>query len=284
MKMKNTQQMKVLIKKRAEDIGVDPRVLLRVYMMERFLDRVSRSSYAESFVLKGGMLISYLIGVNLRTTQDIDTTINNVPFSRKQVSAFLNEVIEIVLDDGVRFEVIGIDEIMETHDYPGLRVSMVARFEQTRTLVKIDISTGHVIYPAVVNRKLDAMFSAPISMMTYPIETVVAEKLHTILDRGTLNTRMRDFYDLWALGQAQPPSSLAETLPVAFNETFKHRSAEHLIQNAQVLFKQLLNDPAMTEHWKRYAENNRWASSLTYSEVLEALQAWLDYLSESYRG
>lgn len=143
MRMKDANQLKAKIKNVALQKGVDPRVLMRVYMMERFLDRVSHSHYKDNFVLKGGMLISYLVGVNLRTTMDIDTTMQNISLSEDDVRIFISDVVSINIDDGVKFTLQTLDSIMQESDYPGVRASLVADFDGTKTPVKIDISTGH---------------------------------------------------------------------------------------------------------------------------------------------
>lgn len=177
MKMTGANQLKARIKNLATQRGVDPRALIRIFMMERFLDRVSQSEYQENFILKGGMLISYLIGVDLRTTMDIDTTMQNTPLSIEATRIFVEKVIAIDADDGVMFSIVSIEEIMDEADYPGLRVSLLAHFDGTSTPVKIDVSTGDRITPSAILTDLQVMFTGPISMLVYPTETVIAEKL-----------------------------------------------------------------------------------------------------------
>lgn len=275
MKITSTNQLKAKIKAAANERGVDPRIMLRLYMMERFLERVSVSQYAQSFVLKGGMLISYLIGVNLRTTQDIDTTIINLPFTRGWVERFIDDICAIPLDDGVEFRCESIAEIMEGMDYPGIRVSLLAMFEKTRTSVKLDISTGHEITPSAVGRSFTGIFSETFTLLSYPVETIVAEKLHTVLSRGRLNTRMRDFYDLYALKTCVDLAAIRTSIKAAIYKTFVRRSGEHLLFNSSVILNSLREDSEFIKQWNIYCSENEWARHITMSDVMSAVESWV---------
>ncbi|MGQ4533361.1 nucleotidyl transferase AbiEii/AbiGii toxin family protein [Dermabacteraceae bacterium P13138] len=266
--MTSAAQLKGRIKNIARERGVDPRVLLRIYMMERFLDRVARSTYQDRFVLKGGMLISYLVGVNLRTTMDIDTTMYDLPLNIAGVQNFIDETLSIDAADGVSFELVRLEEIMEEADYPGIRVHLNALFDGTTTPVKVDISTGHTITPTAVETSLNAMFTPPIPMLVYPTETIIAEKLQTVLSRATFNTRMRDFYDLYALSSACGNQLDPAQVQAAFLATMGTRNSMHLIQQAPQIIESVRASTKMRELWKNYSLRYDWAHDLTWDDAL----------------
>lgn len=276
MKINSAAQLKGWIKNTARERQVDPRVLLRIYMMERFLDRVSRSSYRDRFVLKGGMLISYLVGVNLRTTMDIDTTMYDLPLNINGVQEFIDEVIQIDTGDGVIFTLDRLEEIMEQADYPGIRAHLTAVFDYTTTPVKVDISTGHTITPRAIETSLEAMFAQPIPMLVYPTATIIAEKLHTVLSRATFNTRMRDFYDLYALTQAQGSRLDPAQLQAAFRATMQTRRSLALIEQRHTIMASIANSETMRTAWQHFSQRYEWAKALTWDDALSSTQALLD--------
>ncbi len=276
MRMKDANQLKAKIKNVALQKGVDPRVLMRVYMMERFLDRVSRSRYKDNFVLKGGMLISYLVGVNLRTTMDIDTTMQNISLSEDDVRIFISDVISINIDDGVKFTLQTLDSIMQESDYPGVRAGLIADFDGTKTPVKIDISTGHAITPSAMEAELPLMFSESISLLTYPIATILAEKLQTILVREEFNTRMRDFYDLHALRVSQGDSAFKrEEIAQAFYATSQTRDTLYLLSNVNEIFDRIKDSEVLRIKWKDYKSKAPWAKSLLWEEIMQDMNFFL---------
>lgn len=275
MRMTNADQLKARVKNVATQRGVDPRVMLRIYMMERFLDRVSRSSYRDSFVLKGGMLISYLIGVNLRTTMDIDTTMQNTSLSIQAAQDFSQEVAAIDVGDGVSFTTLSIEEIMDEADYPGLRISLLAYFDGTRTPVKLDLSAGDVITPEAVLTQLDVMFRDPITMLVYPTETVIAEKLQTVIGRATFNTRMRDFYDLHALGHLLHNQIDTTHLKGAVARTFERRQSSEQLKRWEHVISSLESSEHMASQWQAYAQRYDWAHDLVWEDVLAATRQLL---------
>lgn len=276
MRMKDANQLKAKIKNVALQKGVDPRVLMRVYMMERFLDRVSRSRYKDNFVLKGGMLISYLVGVNLRTTMDIDTTMQNISLSEDDVRIFISDVISINIDDGVKFTLQTLDSIMQESDYPGVRASLIADFDGTKTPVKIDISTGHAITSSAMEAELPLMFSKSISLLTYPIATILAEKLQTILVREEFNTRMRDFYDLHALRVSQGDNVFKkEEIAKAFYATSQTRNTFYLLSNVNEIFDRIKDSEVMRIKWKDYQRKAPWAKSLSWEEIMQDMNFFL---------
>lgn len=194
------EQVKGRIKNIAKQNHADARTLMRVYMMERFLERVANSGYKDNFIIKGGMLVTAMVGVALRSTMDIDTSIKNQNLSAEDAKNIVNEIKDIDLGDGVTFDIKEVTNIMDEMEYPGIRISMNAVMGKLITPMKIDISTGDVITPRAVEYRYKLLLDdRTISLWSYNLETILAEKLQTVLSRGILNTRMRDFYDIHVL-------------------------------------------------------------------------------------
>lgn len=192
-----SEQVKGRIKNIAKINNADARTLMRIYMMERFLERVSLSKYKDNFVIKGGMLATAMVGVSLRSTMDIDTTIKNQNLSKEEASNIVETIMNIPLDDDVSFEIKEVATIMDEMEYPGIRLTMNAIVEKMIIPMKIDISTGDIITPHAIEYHYKLLLEDRfISLWTYNLETILAEKLQTVLARGILNTRMRDFYDI----------------------------------------------------------------------------------------
>ena len=206
--IKTARQLKDLIRNLSKKNAADAQILMRNYMMERFLERISLSSYRDKFILKGGMLVAAMVGLDARSTMDLDATVKGANVSVEDVENMMAEIIAVPIDDGVTFQVKNISEIMDEAEYPGIRVTMTTLFDGVRTPLIIDISTGDAITPKEVRYSFKLMLEdRSIDVWAYNLETVLAEKLETIITRTTTNTRMRDFYDLYILNQLHEPSN-----------------------------------------------------------------------------
>ena len=185
------EQVKGRIKNVAKENKADARTLMRIYMMERFLERVASSQYKDNFIIKGGMLVTAMVGVALRSTMDIDTSIKNQNLSAEDARRIVDEIKDIDLGDGVTFEVKEVSNIMDEMEYPGIRFTMNAVMGKIVTPMKVDISTGDVITPRAIeyNYKL-LLDDRSISLWSYNLETILAEKLQTVLARGLLNRKI----------------------------------------------------------------------------------------------
>ena len=196
----NFAELKDLIRNLSKKKSADAQILMRNYMMERFLERISLSEYKDKFILKGGMLVAAMVGLDARATMDLDATIKGANVSLTDVETIISNIIAIPIDDGVLFCIKRISEIMEEADYPGVRVSMETKFDGVITPLKIDISTGDVITPKEIRYRFNLMLEdRTIEVWAYNLETVLAEKLETVISRNVTNTRMRDFYDIYIL-------------------------------------------------------------------------------------
>ena len=175
-------------------------MLIRNFIMERFLERVSVSRYRNNFILKGGMLVASLVGIDTRATMDIDSTLKALPLNKEDAVRIVNEIIGIHIEDGIRFEMVKVVEIMTDFEYPGVRMVLEARLDRLKQRIKIDLSTDDVITPAAIRYNYRLMFEdRNIELLTYTPETLLAEKIQTILARGITTTRMRDFYDVYEI-------------------------------------------------------------------------------------
>ena len=198
--IKTSRQLKALARNLTKGDSIQAQIIMRNYVMERFLERISLSKYRNNFILKGGMLVSAMVGLDTRSTMDIDTTIKNIPLSVENARKMIEEIIAIPIDDGMAFSIKSVSEIMDEAEYSGVRANLEATVETMRTPLKVDISTRDVITPREVSYTFKLMFEErTISILAYNLETVLAERMETVIARGVANTRMRDYYDLYVL-------------------------------------------------------------------------------------
>lgn len=271
--IKTSRQLKDLIRNMAKDKSADAQVLLRNYMMERFLERISLSEYKDNFILKGGMLVAAMVGLDVRSTMDIDATVKGASVNVEDVENIIAGIVCVPVDDGVDFRVKSISEIMDEADYPGVRVNMDCYFDGTRTPLKIDISTGDVITPKEVRYSFKLMFEErTIDVWAYNLETVVAEKLETIIARTTTNTRMRDFYDLHILYHLYGNTMNKEVLTQALAATADKRGSVNLIPNAEKVLCDIHDSKDMQGLWDNYRSKFSYATDISWSAVIRSVR------------
>lgn len=267
----SSKQLKDLIRNLSKEVGIEAHVLIRKYMMERFLERVSSSKYNGSFILKGGMLVAAFVGVEARATMDIDTTIKGIPVTIIDMERTITEISNIDLDDNVKFRIKKVSEIMDEAEYSGIRFSMDAVLDGAVIPLKIDISTGDVITPREIAYSYKLMFEdRTIPIMTYPIETVLAEKLETVISRSITNTRMRDFYDIHILLKSQNID--ADILALALERTANKRGNFNLLENAESVLKVVKSDEDMKRLWDIYQKKFKYAGEYTWDEVIHSVR------------
>mgnify|MGYP000678358376 FL=1 len=267
----SSKQLKDLIRNLSKEVGIEAHVLIRKYMMERFLERVSSSKYNGSFILKGGMLVAAFVGVEVRATMDIDTTIKGIPVTMVDMERTITEISNIDLEDNVKFRIKKVSEIMDEAEYSGIRFSIDALLDGAVIPLKIDISTGDVITPREIAYSYKLMFEdRTIPIMTYPIETVLAEKLETVISRSITNTRMRDFYDIHILLKSQNID--ADILALALERTAKKRGNFNLLENAESVLKAVKSDEDMKRLWDIYQKKFKYAGEYTWDEVIHSVR------------
>ena len=273
------EQIKGRIKSVAKQNNADARTLMRIYMMERFLERLAQSEYRDNFILKGGILVTAMIGVAHRSTMDIDTSMKNLNLSAEDALRVVNQVKDIDLDDGVSFEVKDVSNIMDEMEYPGIRVTMNANVGRLITPLKIDISTGDVITPRAIEFNYDLLLEdRSISLWSYNLETILAEKLQTVLARGILNTRMRDFYDIRMLLDPYEDKVNKAVLKDAFAATCKKRGTDHLQEQAEEIIKTIEADEQLQVLWRAYQKKYSYAAEIDYASVISGVRKLMDWI------
>ena len=278
------EQIKGRIKSVAKQNNADARTLMRIYMMERFLERLAQSEYRDNFIIKGGILVTAMIGVAHRSTMDIDTSMKNLNLSAEDALRVVNQVKDIDLDDGVSFDVKDVSNIMDEMEYPGIRVTMNANVGRLITPLKIDISTGDVITPRAIEFNYDLLLEdRSISLWSYNLETILAEKLQTVLARGILNTRMRDFYDIRMLLDTYEDKVNKAVLKDAFAATCKKRGTDHLQEQAEEIIKIIEADSEdyqlIREDYSRQYDSLRTALQEAENKKVQVEQQIEEYLN-----
>ena len=269
------RQLKDMIRNLSKKKSADAQILMRNYMMERFLERISLSEYKDKFILKGGMLVAAMVGLDARATMDLDATIKGANVSLTDVETIISNIIAIPIDDGVSFCIKRISEIMEEADYPGVRVSMETKFDGVITPLKIDISTGDVITPKEIRYRFNLMLEdRTIEVWAYNLETVLAEKLETVISRNVTNTRMRDFYDIYILQKLHGEQLNKEILWNALVATARKRGTLEQIESGDIreIFDEIETSSVMENLWKAYQKNYSYAVDISWHIVMESVR------------
>lgn len=264
-------QLKDKIRNLSGSDSTKSQTLIRTFLMERFLERISKSKYQRHFILKGGMLVASLVGLDTRATMDIDTTMDAATLSKENAERIIRDIIAVDLGDGIQFSIRKISEIMEEHDYPGIRMTMDVTFEKLRQTIKIDISTGDVITPSAIQYDYHLMFEdRMIPLSTYNLETLLAEKLETMMDRDTTNTRMRDLYDVHVLTHQKHFDDTV--FSAAFRATSAKRGSTSKIPMLPDILRRLTDDPTMEHQWENYAAQSFYVHDLTWKTVMQSVK------------
>ena len=272
--IKTARQLKDLIRNLSREKSADAQLLMRNYMMERFLERISLSEYRDKFILKGGMLVAAMVGLDARSTMDLDATVKGANVNVEDIENLISAIVSVPIDDGVKFQLKSISEIMDEAEYPGIRVSMTTTFDGVVTPLKIDISTGDAITPREVRYSFKLMLeNRSIDIWAYNLETVLAEKLETVVSRATTNTRMRDFYDLHILCQLHGQSIVPADLRAALIATAKKRGTEKYLADAPAAFDEVEADPNMEKLWRAYQKKFFYAADLSWHTVMESIRS-----------
>ncbi len=248
------------------------KVLIRNFFMERFLERISVSDYHDHFILKGGMLVASIIGIDMRATMDIDATVKSLPMNANDVQKIISEICAISLEDNVTFCVTTVSDIMTDFKYPGIRMTLEAVLERMRQVIKIDISTDDVITPAAVEYEYKLRFEdRTIPLLTYNAETLLAEKIQTIIARGIANTRLRDYYDVHEIMKICASRVDKGILLQAFSATCKKRETMFSKEEMSETFTMIEKDAEMAKMWERFRKKNYFVGDLEWKEVLNSV-------------
>lgn len=277
MRTKNAMQLKARINARAKEAGIPAQSMMQNYLFERLLERLSRSKWRDNVVIKGGMLISSLVGVASRTTMDLDTTIIDFTLTHETAKAVFREVAAESADDDWSFKFDRTEDIRETDDYPGIRVHLKAVYPPMSVPLTIDVTTGDSITPGPIGYDYPLLFDeGSVRLMSYPLETVLAEKLKTVVSRGVTNTRLRDFYDIHLLWRTKNDSCDIPTLRKALKATCMKRGSTERIARWQVVLDEVASDQTMLAFWDKYMKKNPYASGIELAQCCETTKEILE--------
>ena len=278
--MKTSEQIKGAIRNISKKTGVNPNSLLQMCLFEGILEKLSKSKYSENFILKGGLLISSLIGVDMRSTMDMDTTVRGIPLNEDSISNILNEILAIEIDADIEYKLIKLSPIRQEDVYEDFCASISCVFGKINATLNIDITTGDVITPREMNYSYSKIIEeGTIPIMTYTIETILAEKFETISSRNITTTRARDFYDLYMIYSIYKDKINKDTLRKAIERTSKYRgSLEMALQYKEIveLFKE---SEAPKELWGKYVQNNLYAKDVDFLDTISVYKEIGDVLN-----
>ena len=272
--MKTSTQLKALLRNLSKDKGISAEILLRNFMLERLLERISLSKYKDQFILKGGMLIAAIVGIDARATMDMDATIIGFELTEEKLESIFNEILSIPMNDGVHMKFINLENIRDEAEYPGMRISIESIFDRTRQTLKVDITTGDKITPRAIEYKFPLLLEdRAISILAYNLETIFAEKLETILSRGVANTRMRDYYDVYILMELHEHNLDNELLREAFVRTTKNRGTfDNIRNNSSEYLQTIESSGVLLNLWERYRVNNDYALDISWKDTLDSVK------------
>lgn len=279
---KNRAQLKAWIKNMSAKVDVNENIILQNYMLERLLERIAVSEYKYKFILKGGMLITAIVGIDMRNTLDMDATIKGFDLEKDNLENILNEIFNIDLDDGVTFEFRGIKEIRQEDEYGGYRVSLDAKFDKLVVPMKLDITTGDVITPKEIKYKFDLLFEErSIEILAYNMETVIADKFETIISRNVDTTRARDFYDIYIFWTTQQKNFDKKSLKQAIIKKFEYRGSVDKLNNIDEIVEVIKESEALKEHWKNYQGKFSYAKDISYEDTVKELMEIVDVIKSN---
>lgn len=258
---------------KANNISVNE--VLQNYMFERILERLSVSKYKHNFILKGGLLLSSIMGIDTRTTMDMDTCIRGITLTDEELYGVLKEILGTKLEDGVEFIIKNSEPIKEEDEYGGLRYNILAMFDHLKVNLSIDIATGDLITPREIEYNYKMLFEdRNLKIMTYNIESIIAEKFQTVISRGVLNSRMKDYYDLYYLITNKEFSE--DILKIAINKTFEKRETD--ISNVNRVLNNIKNADFIKEMWANYSKHYPYANEVKFEEVINAMEKLSDII------
>lgn len=271
--IQTSRQLKALVRNMSKGDSTRAQIILRNYAMERFLERVSLSQHRNNLILKGGTLVAAMVGLDSRSTMDIDATIKNTALSVESARRIIDEITSVQIEDGMKFEVKNVTPIMDDADYLGVRAMLDTTLEMMHIPLKVDFSTGDIITPQEISYSFKLLFEdRSFSILAYNLETVLAEKLETLLSRGTANTRMRDFYDIYVLALTQHHNIDSTVLRNAFTNTTKRRGSIAVVEEAESILHGIKRSAEMVVLWKNYQRKFEYATDVSWEDTMAGVR------------
>lgn len=280
--MKNVMQLKAIIKNLAKEKHISAQLVMQNFMLERLLERISVSKYQQNFILKGGFLIAAMVGLDTRATMDMDATIKGLPVNEQTIREMFGEICRIELDDDVSFSFRSIGEIREGDEYTGYRVSLLANYPPMAVPLKLDITTGDRITPKEIEYRFKLLLeNRSILVLAYNLETIMAEKLETVISRGDQNTRPRDYYDIYILTKLQYSNINIERLKKALSATTEKRGSSIVVKDYRRIMNTVENSDIMQRQWNNYQKNFDYATDILFKDVCEAVVKLMGDLTDN---
>ena len=271
--MKTPEQIKGAIRNISKKTGVNPNSLLQMCLFEGILEKLSKSKYSENFILKGGLLISSLIGVDMRSTMDMDTTLRGIPLNEVSITKILNEILAIEIDADIEYKLIKLSPIRQEDVYEDFCASISCIFGKINATLNIDITTGDVITPREMNYSYSKILEeGTIPIMTYTIETILAEKFETISSRNITTTRARDFYDLYMIYSIYKDKIDKDILRKAIERTSKYRGSFEIVLQHKEIVELFRESETPKELWKKYIQNNPYAKDIDFLDTISVYE------------
>ena len=271
--MKTSEQIKGAIRNISKKTGVNPNSLLQMCLFEGILEKLSKSKYSENFILKGGLLISSLIGVDMRSTMDMDTTLKGIPLNEESISNILNEILAIEIDADIEYKLIKLSPIRQEDVYEDFCASISCIFGKINASLNIDITTGDVITPREMNYSYSKILEeGTIPIMTYTIETILAEKFETISSRNITTTRARDFYDLYMIYSIYKDKIDKDILRKAIERTSKYRGSFETALQYKEIVELFRESETPKKLWKKYTQNNPYAKDVDFLDTISVYE------------
>lgn len=275
--MKNAMQLKAIMKNIAKEKHISAQLVMQNFMLERLLERISVSKYQQYFILKGGFLIAAMVGLDIRATMDMDATIKGFPVNEQTVWKMFEEICKIELADNVTFSFRSIGEIREGVEYTGYRVSVSANYPPMAVPLKLDITTGDRITPREMEYRFKLLLEdRSISVLAYNLETIMAEKLETVITRGDQNTRPRDYYDIYMLAKLQRSNIEINTLKAALNATVEKRDSTAVVKDYHEIIDSVRCSEVMQNQWKNYQKDFEYAADIVFEDVCDLVMQLMD--------
>ena len=271
--MKTSEQIKGAIRNISKKTGVNPNSLLQMCLFEGILEKLSKSKYSENFILKGGLLISSLIGVDMRSTIDMDTTLRGIPLNEVSITKILNEILAIEIDADIEYKLIKLSPIRQEDVYEDFCASISCIFGKINATLNIDITTGDVITPREMNYSYSKILEeGTIPIMTYTIETILAEKFETISSRNITTTRARDFYDLYMIYSIYKDKIDKGILRKAIERTSKYRGSFETALQYKEIVELFRESETPKKLWKKYIQNNPYAKDVDFLDTISVYE------------
>jgi len=277
----NKDKLKSIISKKAKGDNNLSAQLYQMYFFEHILDRLSKSKYKNNIILKGGLLLSSIIGDDERTTKDMDATLKSIPLEKENIEKIIQEILSIDTDDGISYEIVNIKDIRLESEYGGFKINILAKLEILKIYLAIELTTGDKITPRETEYNYNCIFEdKKIPILAYTVETVVAEKYQTIISRGIYNTRMKDFYDIYVLIKENAEKIDFKNLIMAIKNTFKHRETELNIEEIELGLKMLKTNDNLVRLWKNYQVTDPYSKDIDYETLFDSLEYITNILSK----